>query len=102
MNFLKKWLRGIRDRRALRDPDSPEYVPRQKRKVKGVEHPLVREKRLNKPKTRGVGIVYDANGAPKITEDWLAHLGAEDRRAADIDLAAHGWKINDDNTIVRA
>ncbi len=81
------------------DPSHPEYVPQSKAKVPGATHPLVNQV---KGKARGVGIVYDKDGRPKITKDWLVNLSPEDRRAADINLAAHGWKIGPDNILERA
>lgn len=88
---------------AAADPASPEYVPAPKAKDPKAVHPLVAAKAMRpQGKARGVGIVYDKNGRPKITEDWLKNLSAEDRRGVDINLAAHGWKLNPDNTIARA
>lgn len=88
---------------ATDDPTSPTYVPTPKAKDPGAMHPLVRAK-LDKPKARatGVGIVYDRDGRPKITRDWVEHLTPTDRAAVDQNLAAHGWKINPDLTIARA
>lgn len=82
---------------------SAEYVPTPKAKDPAAMHPLVREKLMNPGRrARGVGIVYGKDGKPKITRDWLDNLSPEDRRAADINLAAHGWKVGTDNTIMRA
>lgn len=88
---------------STNDPASPSYVPTPKAKDSDAMHPLVRAK-LNQPKPRatGIGIVYDRDGRPKITRDWLEHLTEADRTAVDQNLAAHGWKINPDLTIARA
>lgn len=99
------WLKDLlRPGAPSSNPRDPTYVPRPKAKREGAQHPLVKSKAAAQRRSvpRGVGIVYDAAGAPKITKDWLDHLSPADRAAADADLAAHGWKLTPDNEIMRA
>jgi hypothetical protein len=79
----------------IHDPASPEYVPTPKAKVPGAQHPLVK----SQGKARGVGIVYGADGRPKITRDWLDNLSPEQRAAVDKDLLANGWRVNENYSI---
>lgn len=87
---------------APADASHPEYVPTPKAKDPNAVHPLVAQKALQaRGKARGVGVVYGADGRPKITRDFLDHLSAEDRAAVDRDLLANGWRINENYSIDR-
>jgi hypothetical protein len=82
------------------DPSAPTYVPTPKAKDPTAVHPLVKAKQLApKGRATGVGIVYDREGRPKITRDWLDNLPAHERGAVDANLLAHGWRINKDSVI---
>ena len=98
------WLKDLfRPGAPSSNPRDPTYVPRLKAKRTGAQHPLVAAKAAQPRRgtARGVGIVYNAAGEPKITKDWLDHLSPADRAAADANLATHGWTLRPDNTIVR-
>lgn len=78
MKWLTKWFRK----------EAP-------KKVSGAMHPILKAKAQRvKARTRGVGVVYRADGSPSITEDWLRNLTYQERMAAERNLAEHGWKIN--------
>ncbi len=90
------------------DPSDPSYVPTPKPKLQTVDalHPEVRRKLAQLPPgtakvQRGVGIVYGADGRPKITADWLNGLSAPERQAVDANLLAHGWRIGPNNVVER-
>lgn len=102
MGLLKRLFGGTvaQPGGQIHDPESPEYVPTPKAKDPAAVHPLVAAKAL-KPqgKARGVGIVYGADGRPRITRDWLDNLNPEQRAAADKDLLANGWRVNENYSI---
>lgn len=103
MGWLKKlFTPAVAQPGATDDPLSPSYIPKPKPKVAGAMHPLVAAK-ANRPlaKAFGVGIVYDRDGRPKITKDWLDNLPAGERAAVDKNLAEHGWRVTPDNIIQR-
>lgn len=85
------------------DPSAPDYVPVPKAKVPGAMHPLVRANAAKPVRgtARGVGIVYDASGAPKLTKDWLDSLKPADRVAVDANLARRGWRVTPELTVER-
>lgn len=82
-------------------PDHPEYVPTPKQKVPGAVHPLVAMKKLRaQGKAVGVGVVYDAEGKPKVDDpQWFAKLSPEYRAAVKEDLKRHGWNLTDGNEL---
>jgi hypothetical protein len=102
MGLLKRLFGGTvaQPGGQIHDPSSPEYVPTPKAKDPAAQHPLVAAKAL-KPqgKARGVGIVYGADGRPRITRDWLDNLSPEQRAAVDKDLLANGWRVNENYSI---
>ncbi len=69
-------------------------------KVPGAVHPLVAANRA-KPRAMAVGIVYDRNGVPKISPDFIAALSAPDRTWVANDLLRHGWQLNADDTVTK-
>lgn len=102
MSWLQNLFGASSATTSSADPAAPDYVPTPKRKVPGAMHPQVRAN-LSKPpalpRAVGCGIVYDRNGRPKITADWLENLSPAERRAADTNLAEHGWRVTPENTI---
>jgi hypothetical protein len=100
--FFKRLFGAAPATPAALDPSNPGYIPVPKPKVAGAMHPLVRAK-LDRPqyKARGVGITWDRDGRPKITQDWLDHLSPVDRALVDADLAARGWRVSASNTVER-
>lgn len=62
-------------------------------------HPLLARKAALRK--QGVGIVYAADGSPRISPDWVAHLTPEQRQWADQELAARGYRINESNEAER-
>ena len=83
------------------DPSAPDYVPTPKAKDPKAVHPGVAASRT-RARAIGVGVVYDKDGRPKIAPDFLAALTPPHRKWVHDDLARHGWKLNDDNTVVKA
>ncbi len=85
---------------SINDPNSPEYVPTPKPKVAGTVHPLVAANAAKPKKApRGVGIVYAADGTPRISADWVNNLSAEHRKWAEQDLRAHGYQLTADGEV---
>lgn len=95
-SWIKRFFSSAPATPAARPQDAPDYVPTPKPKDPNAMHPLVRAKMNQPPRATGFGVVYDREGRPKITEDWLKHLNANERRAVDHNLAEHGWKISAD------
>lgn len=59
-------------------------------------HPLLAMKQVrDASKKRGVGVVYGADGRPRISPDWAAGLTLEQRAWVDKDLASRGYRIVD-------
>ena len=61
---------------------------------KPVTHPgLVAKMQRDQVRAMGIGIVYGADGVPKITYDFLRNLTYVDRMAVERNLFEHGWKL---------
>jgi len=46
-----------------------------------------------------VGIVYSADGSPRVSPEFITHLTAEQRAFVVKDMAEHGYTLKDDNTV---
>lgn len=82
------------------DPNAADFVPTPKKKDPAAVHPGVLASRT-RARAIGVGVVYGPDGAPKIAPDFIANLSPPHRKWVHDDLARHGWKLNDDNTVVK-
>lgn len=43
---------------------------------------------------RAVGIIYGADGAPKISPEWVQALHPDHREWVNNDMAEHGYRLN--------
>lgn len=54
-----------------------------------------------KPKPLAVGVVYSKDGTPRIEKDFVDNLHPHVREVVQADLARHGWRLTDQNSVER-
>lgn len=54
-----------------------------------------------KPRAMAVGVVYDADGNPKLDPDFMINLDTMSLALVRADLDRHGFKLNDDLSVER-
>lgn len=56
---------------------------------------------VEQPRPLAVGVVYAADGTPRIEQDFVDNLHPKVRELVKADLERHGWRLTDQNTVER-
>lgn len=51
---------------------------------------------IKPPEVRGVGVVYAADGWPRVSAEWVRGLDSVQRKALDAELERRGFRMNSD------